>query len=148
MSISQVDELLDELASNSGFSDVTIRRKYPRGVRRGRLPLLKILFRPLSPTDASFLAHIILKDLRPVLYPLQETHCTTALISYNTASVRMLTKEHAMQAWDPTCSMLKAYLVRATIDAAATYFELPLHQREPNIPHIGFPVEVTHVYPY
>lgn len=144
LSIAQVDDLLDELASNSGFSDVSIRTKYPRGVRRGRLPLLKTLFRSLSPIDASFITHIILKDLRPVLYPLQETHYTTTLINYNTTSVRMLTKEHAMRAWDPTCSMLKAYFVRSTIDAAATCFELPPHQRGPNVPRIGVPVEVTH----
>lgn len=144
LSIVQVDNLLDELASNSGFSDISIRTKYPRGVRRDRLPLLKDLFRSMSPIEASFLAHIILKDLRPILYPLPETHYTIALISYNTASVRMLTKEHAMRAWDPTHSMLSAYLVRSTMNAAATCFELPPHEREPNVPCIGTPVEVTH----
>jgi DNA ligase 4 len=148
LSISQVDDLLDELASNSGFSDVSIHTKYPRGVRRGRLPLLKSLFRTLSPIDASFLTHIILKDLRPILYPLQETHYTTALTSYNTTSVQMLTKEHAMLAWDPTGLMLRAYFVRSTINAAATYFELHPHQREANIPRIGIPVEVTRIRRY
>ena len=143
LSISQVDELLDELASNSAFSDLSIRTKYPRGVRRARLPLLKMLFRTLSAIDASFLTHIILKDLRPILYPLPETHYTTTLINYNTTAVQMITLEHAMRAWDPTCSMLRCYFVQSTINAAATYFELPLHQREPNIPHMGVPVEVS-----
>ena len=145
LSISQVDELLDELASNSAFSDLSIRTRYPRGVRRGKLPLLKMLFRTLSPIDASFLTHIILKDLRPVLYPLQETHYTPTLASYNSTAVRMITIEHAMGAWDPTFSMLRSYFVRSTINAAAAYSELPLDQRKPNIPCIGIPVEVTRI---
>lgn len=142
LSLSQVDDLLDELASNSAFSDPSIHKKYPRETRRGRLTLLKALFRTLSPIEASFLTHIILKDLRPILYPLQETHYTTSLISYNTTSVRMLTEMHAMQAWDPTCAMLKAYHTWSTIEAAAAYFESPPHHRGPNIPRTGTPVEV------
>lgn len=142
LSISQVDDLLDELASNSGFSHQSIRNVYPNRVRRGRLSLLKALFRPLSPMDASFLTQIILKDLRPVLYPLHVHHYSSALLDFNTTSVHMLTKEHAMKVWDPSCWMLKAYRVRSTIDEAAASFELPPHQREPNIPRVGIPVQV------
>lgn len=142
LSIPQVDALLDELASNSGFSHRSIRNAYPKRLRRGRLPLLKALFRPLSPMDASFLTQIILKDLRPVLYPLYVHHYSSALLDFNTTSVYMLTKEHAMKVWDPTCWMLKAYRVRSTMDEAAASFELPAHQRDANLPQIGTPVQV------
>lgn len=140
-SIAQVDALLDELASSSGFTHDSIRKAYPK--RRKRLPLLKALFRPLSPIDASFLTQIILKDLRPVLYPLRIPKDSSALLDFDTKSVHMLSKEHAMKVWDPTGWMLNAYRVRSTIDAAAEGFELPPHQREPNIPRIGIPVQVN-----
>lgn len=142
LSISQVDALLNELASSSGFSHRSIRNAYPKHVRRERLPLLRALFRPLSPVDASFLTQIILKDLRPVLYPLHVHHYSTALLNFNATSVHMLTKEDAMKIWDPTCWMLNAFRVKATIDEAATSFELSPHQRDANIPRIGIPVQV------
>ena len=89
------------------------------------------------------MAQIILKDLRPALYPFREDHYTAALINYNTASVQMLTKEHAMKVWDPTGRMLKAYSVRSTLDEAAVAYESPAHQRELDVPLIGIPVEVN-----
>jgi DNA ligase-4 len=143
LSISQVNSLLDELASNSGFSHRSIRDAYPKRARRGRLPVLKALFRSLSPVDASFLTQIILKDLRPVLYPIRASHYTSALVDFNTTSVQMLTKEHAMRVWDPTCWMLKAYRVKSTIDEAVASFSMPPHLRDANVPRIGIPVQVT-----
>lgn len=142
LSIAQVDELLDELASTSGYTHESIRKKYPQATRRSRLSILKILFRGLSPIDASFLTQIILKDLRPILYPLRETHYTTALLDYNAASVKMLIKEHAMTTWDPTKWMLNAYRVKSTIEEAANSFELPPNERGPIAPQIGIPVAV------
>ncbi|KAF9457521.1 hypothetical protein BDZ94DRAFT_1272939 [Collybia nuda] len=142
LSISQVDALLDELASSSGFSHSSIRDAYPKHVRRERLPLLKTLFRPISPVEAPFLTQIILKDLRPVLYPLQVQHYSPALLNFNTASVQLLTKEHAMKVWDPSCWMLNAYRVKSTFGEAAASFELPPHQRSANIACVGTPVQI------
>lgn len=109
--------------------------------------MLKSLFRALSPIDASFLTQIILKDLRPILYPISEAHYTAALIDYNAASVKMLTKEHAMYTWDPTGWFINAYRVKSTLDEAARSYELPASQRKPNVPQLGVPVTVTDI-PY
>lgn len=83
--------------------------------------------------DASVLTQIILKDLRPLLYPLSEWHYSTALTKLNSASVKMLTKEHAMNAWDPSKAMLRFYRVRCDIDQAAAFVDQPEHLR----PRIG-----------
>lgn len=146
LSITQVDELLDELASTSGYSHKSIRKKYPLDKRRARLPIIKDLFRTLSPIDASFLTQIILKDLRPILYPLRDTHYIASLIGHNSTSVKMLCKEDAMNIWDPSRWMLNSYRVKATFIETATEFERPSSERSPNVPKIGVPVAVATFY--
>ena len=91
--------------------------------------------------DASFLTQIILKDLRPLLFPLAERHYTVALTKYNTKSVATLSKEDAMRAWDPSGWMLKTYKVRASLREAANAFELQSSVASPQ-PRIGAPIEV------
>ncbi|GLB41971.1 putative DNA ligase N terminus [Lyophyllum shimeji] len=142
LSTARVDELLDELASLSGYSDISIRRKYPKAKRRARQLVINDLFRNLSPTDAGFLTQIILKDLRPILYPLRDTHYIACLLGHNAASVKMLSKEDFMTVWDPTKWMLKAYRVRSTLSEVANGFELPPSRREPITPKIGVPVAI------
>jgi DNA ligase-4 len=95
--------------------------------------------------DASFLTQIILKDLRPLLFPLAETHYTVALTKYNTKSVATLSKEDTMRAWDPSGWMLKTYKVRASLREAANAFELQSSDQDPVAtpqPRIGAPIEV------
>lgn len=77
----------------------------------------------MSPCEAAVLTQIILKDLRPILYPHLENNSTVALKNYNTKAVRTLTKENAMWAWDWSNRMSKAYRARWDIDAAAKAFE-------------------------
>lgn len=139
LSLADVDNLLDELASLSSFSHVSIRNKFPRHIRRTRKAVLHSLYYTLSPTDACFLTQIILKDLRPVLYPLPTDHFTVALKHYNTASVRMLSLFDAMKAWDPSQIMIRTYRVRAVLEDVAEAFE---HGVVP-MPQIGSPVEVS-----
>lgn len=143
LTIEQVDELLDELASNSGYSHSSIHLKYPRGRRRSRQAILRQLFCPLSPFDASCLTQIILKDLRPIIYPLSETHYTASLRDFNSAAVKMLTKEHAMNVWDPSGLMLKSFKVRSSIDIAASNHELPHHLKRNFEPELEIPIQVT-----
>ncbi|KAG6908431.1 hypothetical protein DXG01_004656 [Tephrocybe rancida] len=143
LSIAQVDELLDELASTSGYTHDSIRKKYPQVKRRARLPIIKDLFRTLSPIDAGFLTQIILRDLRPILYPLRETHYIASLMGHNSTSVKMLTKEDAMSIWDPSKWMLNAYRVKATFNETAQGFETPLGERDRNVPKFGIPVAVA-----
>lgn len=93
------------------------------------------------------MTQIILKDLRPLLYPLSEIHYTAALRNFNSASVKMLTKEDAMNAWDSSGRMLAIYRVRPLLDEAARGFE-----REPSIhaiPRLRTPLAVRvahHLY--
>ncbi|KAG6844737.1 hypothetical protein H0H87_004069 [Tephrocybe sp. NHM501043] len=142
LSISQVDELLDELSATSGYTDGSIRKKYPLIKRRKRLAIIKDLFRTLSPIDAGFLTQIILKDLRPLLYPLRETHYIASLLGHNTTSVRMLSKEDAMNVWDASKWMLNLYRVKSTFTEAANDFEKPPNERGRNVPKIGVPVVI------
>ncbi|KAG5724404.1 DNA ligase 4 [Termitomyces sp. T112] len=142
LSITQVDELLDELASTSGYSHESIRKKYPTNKRRARLLIIKDLFRTLSPIDASFLTQIILKDLRPILYPLHDTHYIASLLGHNSGSVKMLSKEDAMNIWDPSKWMLNSYRVKATFTETAIEFEKPPSERSRNVPKTGVPVAI------
>ena len=84
---------------------------------------MQSLFRRLSLFDAAIVTQIILKDLRPLLYPLTELHYTAALVNFNTTAVTMLTKEHAMRAWDAAGLLPKFFRVRATFDAAGALAE-------------------------
>ncbi|TFK32795.1 hypothetical protein BDQ12DRAFT_691997 [Crucibulum laeve] len=129
LTIVQVDELLNELASNSSYSHKSIHAKYPPGIRRKRIIIFQDLFRQLPPDDSCFLTQIILKDLRPVLYPLSEAHYTSALRNFKSNSVRMLTLEHAMKAWDTTGWLLKCYRVRSEMDVATNSYDLPADKK-------------------
>ncbi|KIM90611.1 hypothetical protein PILCRDRAFT_1874 [Piloderma croceum F 1598] len=123
LTIAEVDALLDELASMSAFTDHSLR-KHRSAAPRKRQAILSDLFKSMPALDASFLTQIILKDLRPLLFPLAETHYTAALTKYNTKSVASLSKEDAMRAWDPSGWMLKTYRVRACLYEAANAFQL------------------------
>jgi DNA ligase-4 len=96
-------------------------------------------------SDASFLTQIILKDLRPLLFPLAETHYTAALTKYNTKSFAQWSKEDAMRAWDLSGWMLKTFKVRASLLEVANAFELQPSNQQSNVtpqPQVGIPIEV------
>ncbi|KAJ3498941.1 hypothetical protein NMY22_g19553 [Coprinellus aureogranulatus] len=114
LSILQVDRLLTELASLCAFSDGSIRSAKSS---RTQTDIIRDLYRDMSPEDASYLTQIILRDLRPLLYPLPSMHPTAALIHFNTRAVSKLNKVEVLRAWD--FSMLKAYRVQADFDRAA-----------------------------
>jgi len=145
-SLRKVDSLLDELAFLSGFSNLGCTSTAPPR-SRSRIAILRDLFRNLSPLEAKFMTQIILRDLRPVLYPVSETHTTGALLHYNTKAVHVLTKWEVMKAWHP--AMPKIYRTRATFDEAAqTVGELIATQKEGKMstiaPVLGVPIEVSH----
>ncbi|KAJ7043390.1 hypothetical protein C8F04DRAFT_718106 [Mycena alexandri] len=140
LSIAEVDSLLEELASHSGFSDQSVRASWIHATRRSKSAIVRALYRSMSPLDASFLTQIILKDLRPLLYPLAETHYTVALKSFNSVAVVQLSKEDAMKAWDPSRQMLNIYRVRAGLDDAAAAFDAGITGTV--MPLIGTPVEI------
>lgn len=92
----------------------------------------------MSPYEAALLTQIILKDLRPLLYPQLETNTTTALKNYNTKAVKTLMKENAMRAWDLSNRMNRTYRARWDMDAAAKAFE----DKEELGPQIGCQIAV------
>lgn len=103
---------------------------------------MQSLFRRLSLFDATVVTQIILKDLRPLLYPLTELHYSAALVNFNTAAVTMLTKEHAMRAWNSQGLLPKFFRVRATFDAASALAEKGASSYRDAQPAIGFPIAV------
>lgn len=136
----EVDELLDELAASSLFTDKAVRSKYPRNVRRPRSAVIRRLFRPLTPLDAACAVQIILKDLRPLLYPQTEKHYTVALKDYNSRSYTTLTKEDVMFELDPPGSLYRTSKVVARLDEAVEAHEQSL---SPGQPRIGIAIPVT-----
>ncbi|EIN06045.1 DNA ligase/mRNA capping enzyme, partial [Punctularia strigosozonata HHB-11173 SS5] len=123
VSIAEVDALLDELATTSAWSADCVRTAHSPSPRRTRSAILSDLFRDIPALDAAFLTQIILKDLRPLLYPLPETHTTVALRDYKSNALSILTREIAMKVWDPSGRMLKIYASRANLEEAAHAFD-------------------------
>ncbi|KAH9479593.1 Enoyl-[acyl-carrier-protein] reductase, mitochondrial [Psilocybe cubensis] len=141
LTISDVSELLDQLAASSPYSDDSIRhKKFPQEYKRG--DLMRKLFRTLSPHDASVLTQIILKDLKPLLYPLNEFHYTTALTTFDSASVKMLTLQQAMKAWDDSNHLLRFYGFCCCIDKAGAFAENPTKSLKDVRPSIGSMIAV------
>ncbi|KAJ2919477.1 hypothetical protein MD484_g929, partial [Candolleomyces efflorescens] len=142
LTITRVDELLSELAALSPFSDASIRDRFPKHTRRNRIEVIRNLYCAMSPEDASYLTQIILKDLRPLLYPLGEDYSVSPLTTFNTRAVTMLTKMDAMRVWDHTGSMLQASRVFSDMDRAAEIFEMPASQRPEMKPTVGVMVDI------
>ncbi|KAJ4000921.1 hypothetical protein F5050DRAFT_1561801, partial [Lentinula boryana] len=127
LDIFEVNGLLDQLASTSPWSHLDYSKKnlsrHSTKSLLTRKDILKSLYRQMIPWEAAVLTQIILKDLRGLLYPLLETDPTAALKDYNTRAVKVMTKENAMFAWDPSNKMNRSYRARWDMDAAAKAFE-------------------------
>ncbi|KAJ3731805.1 hypothetical protein DFJ43DRAFT_1077544 [Lentinula guzmanii] len=127
LDIFEVNGLLDQLASTSPWSHLDYSKKnlsrHSTKSLLTRKDILKSLYRQMIPWEAAVLTQIILKDLRGLLYPLLETDPTAALKDYNTRAVKVMTKENAMFAWDPSNNMNRSYRARWDMDAAAKAFE-------------------------
>lgn len=138
-SLQEIDALLDELAATSQFSDKFFHATYPSP--RSKTTILRALYDSLPATDAAYLTQIILKDLRPLLYPPPATSTSRILLDYNTRSKQILTMEQFMVLWDPSKMLLQMYKVRARLDEAAMGFEAGgiLVQARPRC---GVPIEV------
>ncbi|EIM86610.1 DNA ligase/mRNA capping enzyme, partial [Stereum hirsutum FP-91666 SS1] len=126
LSLLEVDSLLSELAalsiwSNSSFRSTSTGSDSPG--RRTRKEILRTLYTDLPPRDACYLTQIILKDLRPVLYPTPGRTTAESLLGFKSDSVKMLSKEDAMRLWDDTGMMRKAFDARGTFEEAALVFE-------------------------
>lgn len=123
ITISEVDALLDQLAARSSWSQLSqIPSDCP-----SQMAILQRLYRDsrLSPDALSVLTQIILRDLRPLLYPLPPRYAGNPelLIHETIASApELLSAERAMFCWDPT--MAKLYLEgKGNLDWCATAAE-------------------------
>lgn len=141
LSVDEVNDLLDELASLSPNSDASIHTKYPRDIRRSRHEILSVLFRRLNPTDAGVLAQIILKDLIPLLYPVKLTGYGSELRAYNTKSVKHLLVQDAMDVWDPSGRLRRLHRTHANLRYATEAFE---RNEEEFKPHVGVMIPIIH----
>lgn len=133
LDILQVDRLLTQLASFSSFSNSSVQQD--PNLPSSRNETLKILYSSLSPTEASFLTQIILKDLRPVLYPSKETHYTAALKNQKNNSIVHLDVVDALKAWDPTLNALSRWRVVSS-------FEVALLSDDRDLVTVGNPLQV------
>src|ERR1700753_2143920 len=132
LDILQVDRLLTQLASFSSFSHSSIQQD--QNLPSSRSETLETLYSSLSPVEASFLTQIILKDLRPVLYPCKETHYTAAL-NQKSNSVVHLDVLDALKVWDPTLHALSRWRVVSS-------FEVALSDNRRDLASVGNPLQV------
>ncbi|GMK53687.1 hypothetical protein CspeluHIS016_0102730 [Cutaneotrichosporon spelunceum] len=107
ISIAEVDALLDELAAHSDFSQLS---QTPIALRPPST-ILRCLYRDagLSPRAMAVLTQVILRDLRPLLYPLALIHArhpTLLLGVPASAGPTQLGLHEAMWAWEPAMARL------------------------------------------
>ena len=122
VSIHRVDELLDELASRSGFSQLSQQPFHKRTTPRAQLVILREMYKELAPHEAAFLTQIILQDLRPVLYPLPIVNTTLNLL-YAVPKTKKceLGLYKTMKSWH--MEMPRVYRLCADLDEAARAIE-------------------------
>lgn len=107
LTLGELDRFLDELAAPSTFSQLSLEPMRPSAPPT----ILQRLFRDssLSPLALSVLVQIILRDLRPLLYPLPPMpvrHPTALLRCKSTAAPQQLSLHVAMWCWDPAMARL------------------------------------------
>jgi DNA ligase-4 len=113
--LTQLDLLLDELASHCEFSSIDLKTNYSPTHRRPREIILNDLFRSLNAKEAAYLAQIILRDLSPLLYPVPSFISENALVKYNSSSYQPLELLPALSAWN--WALPTIYKYRSDLDA-------------------------------
>ncbi len=143
ISLCRVDSLLVELAGKCAFS-ADMYRKAAHASRRSREAILSELYTSLTPSESAVVTQIILKDLRPLLYPIPQSAChyTSALLEYKSNAMAMLTKESAMHAWDASGRMSLIFKTRANLEEAATAYEGLANGEDFPQPTVGMPIQV------
>ncbi|KAK9898304.1 hypothetical protein P389DRAFT_166732 [Cystobasidium minutum MCA 4210] len=116
LDIHTLDSLLDELASHCDYSSLDVKKILKTRSRRSQHAILLDLFSPLSPSEASYLAQIILRDLSPLLYPIPSLRSDIALLEHNTANIEQLSLPDALRAWHWTLPGI--YKFQADLDAS------------------------------
>ena len=145
MSIHCVDGLLDELASHSGFSQMSQQPFHKRTKPRAQLAILREMYSRVTPQEAAFLTQIILQDIRPVLYPVPVVNTTLNLLCAEPTNKKCeLGIYQTMKYWH--MEMPRVYRVCANPDEAARAIERgPPY---PTSPTLFKPVAVSPLLPY
>lgn len=120
--MNEVDRLLVELASHSGFSADAIRHVVNMKKRTVK-DILAQLFYDMPAFEAAILTQIILKDIRPILYPLAATGVTASLLDYKSNAVRMLSIRDAMWDWAERGWLWWSYTILTNFDAVGKFAE-------------------------
>ncbi|KAI9062683.1 hypothetical protein FKP32DRAFT_1652628 [Trametes sanguinea] len=143
LSLQAVDALLSELAATCAFSADAVR-KPKEGFRRSREAIMSDIYSSLTPFECSVVTQIILKDLRPLLYPIPKSasHYTSALLQYKSNAVTALSKEAAMHAWDPSGRFSVIFKTRANLADAADAFEGFVNGEGLPQPTVGMPIQI------
>jgi DNA ligase-4 len=122
ISIHRVDELLDELASHSGFSQMSQQPFHKRTKPRAQPAILREIYKEVTPHEAAFLTQIILQDLRPVLHPLPIVNTTLNLLYAGPKSKKCeLGLYQTMKSWH--MEMPRVYRLCANLDETARAIE-------------------------
>ncbi|KAK7679443.1 hypothetical protein QCA50_017497 [Cerrena zonata] len=137
LSLIDVDNLLTELSCSCGFTALSIRSSVHQP--RPRRVILQELYCDLSPQAGAVVTQIILRDLRPLLYPLEETHYSASLLQYNTKSITMVTPWDFLKSWDRSGRLLQAYKLHGSLEAATEYLDNPELEL---VPQIGLPITI------
>ncbi|OSD05314.1 hypothetical protein PYCCODRAFT_1385066 [Trametes coccinea BRFM310] len=143
LSLGAVDVLLSELAAACAFSADAVRQSRS-GSRRSREAIISEIYTSLAPFECSVVTQVILKDLRPLLYPIPKSasHYTSALLRYKSNAVMMLSKEAAMHAWDPSGRFSVIFKTRANLADAADAFEGFVNGEGLPQPTVGSPIQI------
>ncbi|EJD40837.1 hypothetical protein AURDEDRAFT_170030 [Auricularia subglabra TFB-10046 SS5] len=137
-SMREVDAMLTELAALSPFSQVA--QTTTETPRRTRKAILRSLYKRLSPFEAAVVTQLILRDLRPIIYPGTSTlHGTAALMDYNSRAYHILTKWEAMKVWHE--DLPRAYRARGSWEEACDAWDKNQLSSACK-PRIGVPVEI------
>lgn len=137
-----VDVLLDELARLCRFSQLPLSPSdSPPG--RSQLTILTDLYNLASPDDAAIITQIVLKDLRPLLHPLEVIHTTRNLLKQRAPS-NPLNVWEAMRIWNP--ELPRIYKICSNITEA---FRVIDGGMPPTLePVLGAPIQVGHQSAY
>ena len=123
LSVLEVDALLNEIASRCPWSSHDIRHVFDNQPKRPIRDVLMKLYNDMPPFDAAVLTQILLKDLRPVLYPIAATDTTVSLTSYNASSIQMLTLADALCDWESGSWVYWQYATLQDFGALGSFVE-------------------------
>ncbi|GAA99432.1 uncharacterized protein L969DRAFT_86685 [Mixia osmundae IAM 14324] len=115
ITLQHVCELLDELSWN------WCKPGHTEASRRKNLDIFKELIQTMTARQLAWIVQIMLKDLRPLLWPIPSADVSRALADYNQSSRSELQPHDAMRIWH--WAMPDVYRVQADLQRAATLCE-------------------------